>query len=366
LDDSVTRIVALEEEVHGFFLSAIDPEDDAFTLSFQGCAKNIGKIELCANALCSSMVTLDCSIIYNPASPVTTLLSGVTVGEKINGQTAPLQGFFTSGPVATFHDGEEYNTVYFVLADGVSAFPATQAKVIFDVKILNIAPKLFIQTEDRSEYSISPAVGTDFILDVTVEDPDFSESEFFIMTVKGTLDNTKTPTSGFAAEIMQAAMSNECNGFATATAFEYSCSLPAVSQFLRSVKVLAPITLGPDQGKVEIKITANDNGYVGQCDVNYVTNAVCELTDELSITLQYTPAGDNSVVTVASSAAAAGVAGAAAIAAVALFRRLNKKAEESYQPWDSNEDDDATAVNPLYQESGSKGQNALYEAKSDL
>jgi hypothetical protein len=347
-------------------LEAIDPEDNAFTLSFQGCAKNMGTIELCANSLCESTVTLDCSVIYNAANPTTTLLSGVAVGEKINGLTAPIQGFFTSGPLDASDDGKDYNIVYFVLADGVSSFAATQAKVNFDVKVLNNAPKLFIQSEDRSEYQISPAVGTDFILDVTVEDVDFAQSEFFTMTVSGVLDNAATPTSVFAEVEMREAMAADCAGSATATAFEYTCSLPAVAQFLRSVKVVAPLTLGAGQGFVGVKITANDNGFVGQCDVPYVTNDICELKDELTISINYTPAGDNSIVTVASSAAAAGVAGAAAIAAVALFRRLNRKAEESYQPWDSNEDDDATAVNPLYQESGSKGQNALYEAKSDL
>jgi len=319
--------------------------------------------------LCETTVTLDCSIEYNAATPTTVLLSGVAVGEKINGQTAPIQGYFTSGPVATFAAGQNYNTAYFVLADGVSTFVPTKAAVVFDVKILNIAPKLFIQSEDRETYEISPAVGIDFLVDVTVEDVDFAESDFYFMTVKGTVDNSLTPAARFAAKEMRDAVPSTENGCSVTvedTVFEYTCNLVSVQVFLRSVKVVAPVQVKDGEGLVKVKISANDNGYVGQCDVPYVTNALCPLEDEINININYMASSDNSVVTVASSAAAAGVAGAAAIAAVALFRRFNKKAEESYQPWDSNEDDDATAVNPLYQESGSKGQNALYEAKSDL
>jgi len=205
-------------------------------------------------------------------------------------------------------------------------------------------------------------------MNLAVADPDFSQSEFYIMTVSGTLDNSKTPTARFDVNGMTAAIvdcADAATTSVTETSFTFSCTKSAVDTFFRSVTVLAPQVLGKGEGFVGVKIMANDNGYSGQCDVPYVTNAICILSDELDVSISYIAAADNSVVTVASSAAAAGCAGAAAIAAVALFRKLNKKAEESYQPWDSNEDDDATAVNPLYQESGSKGQNALYEAKHD-
>ena len=48
-----------------------------------------------------------------------------------------------------------------------------------------------------------------------------------------------------------------------------------------------------------------------------------------------------------------------------LFRKFNKKAEDSYQPWD-NESEENTVNNPLYESGGTKGENPLFEAKSTL
>jgi len=337
-------------------LSAIDPEDDAFTIKFQGCATPLGTIELCANTLCESFVTLDCSMPFNAAG----VAINVAAGEKVNGQTAPIQGYFTSGPVATFAEGQEYNTIHLLFSDSVSAFAATQARVIFDVKILNIAPQLFVKDEDVETSDAQPALGEIYNLAVSVFDQDFVDSDFYVMTVEGSLDAGTTQGAEF--DVAHFVTSGCPEAVVTATMFKFTCTYAPVQEFMRSIAVLPPL----NAGEVVVKISANDNGFVGQCNVPYVTNAPCPLTDNVAVTITYQAVAENSNVTTISASAAAGVAGAAAIAAVALFRKFNNRAKDSYQPWDAQEDDDATAVNPLYVGSGMNGDSLIYEAKTDL
>lgn len=45
-----------------------------------------------------------------------------------------------------------------------------------------------------------------------------------------------------------------------------------------------------------------------------------------------------------------------------LFRKLNSKAEEGYQPWELDDEDEGITTNPLYQSSGASGTNPLFEA----
>jgi len=186
------------------------------------------------------------------------------------------------------------------------------------------------------------------------------------MTVDVTLDNSNTP-----ATVLNVARLNElAAGYTTCqdglvvttTAVHITCGIDNVNELLFAISLNGPQQLAQGQGQVVLKVHVNDNGFVGQCDVPYVTNAPCPLSADVTVTVQFSSVPDNSLVTVASSSAAAGVAGAAAIAAVALFRKFNKKAEDNYQPWDDETNSDETTVNPLYQESGSKGENPLFEA----
>jgi len=364
LDDEITRIVALEQQKHQFFLSAIDPEGDAFTIKFLGCAKDQGVIELCNNHLCEQTTTIDCSQVY-PVAPIA--LPNVQAGELVDGLVAPIQGFFTSGPVENFAEGQEYNTVYFSFDDGTSTFDPSEAKVIFDVKIVNVAPVLFIQDQDTNEYSVTLDLGAPFNPAIQIFDPDFDEFSFYQMTVEVTLDNTNVPSAHLNVMAINSRIV-QCteNAEVSETRLLYTCQLSAVNDVLSVLEIIPPLAL-LDNNDIVLKVRANDNGNSGQCpELNFVSAQICPLEDNLVVNIGFQNVQDTSAVTVASSAAAAGVAGAAAIGAVALFRRFNKKAEESYATWDDNVNDDSTAVNPLYEESGSKGVNPLFEAKTDL
>jgi hypothetical protein len=374
LDQEVTHIVALEQQKQQFFLSAVDPEGDAFVIAYQGCVQNQGVIELCANVACLTTVAIDCSNVYNPLAPVSYPITGVAAGEQVDGLTAPIQGFFTSGPVATFAQGNAYNTIYFTFADtpaSTSTFPATVAEVIFDVKVVNNAPVLTIQQQQTDTYSTTSAVDVVFTPAYFVQDADFVGEAFYVMTLDVTFDNTQASNASLNVADLQPLMAtyDTCQDglIVTSTQIHITCGIDSINEVLAKVAVVAPYTLlSNENGLVVLKATVNDNGFVGQCDVPYITNAPCPLTSTVSANIQYVVNPKVSMTTVATSSAAAGVAGAAAIAAVALFRKFNQKAEESYHPWDNDVNDDSTAVNPLYQASGNSGENPLFEAKGDL
>jgi hypothetical protein len=375
LDDTTQTVYALAQQKQQFFLNAIDPEGDAFTVSFSGCAKNQGVIELCKDSDCTSTHVLDCSVIYDATNPTTVALTDVQTGVTTSdGLTLPIQGFFTSGPVATSDEGNLYNTIYLSFADnnGVSTFPATQAEVIFDVMVLNNPPVLTVMGQDVPSYSASVSAAETYTPTIQVSDPDFVGESFFVMTVDVTLDNSNTPSVTLNKDRLSSLAANydTCQDglVVSETQITITCGIDNVNELLFAIVLNAPEQLAQGQGLVTLKVHADDNGYSGQCPTATPgsSTATCHLTADTTVSVTFTPIADNSLVTVASSSAAAGVAGAAAIAAVALFRKFNKKAEDNYQPWDDDTNSDETTVNPLYQESGSKGENPLFEAANPL
>jgi len=362
LEEAVKEVDALEQQKKSFFLEAVDPEGDAFSVEFHGCSKNQGVIELCTDKDCGNTITLDCSMTY-PATPVVLQNAIITLDSGATG----FLGFFTSGPVENFAEGYQYNTIYLALKDSVSAFPATNAQVIFNVKIINNAPKLTINGDDVEEISFQVDISRPFRPEIVVYDVDFGDREEPVMTVTLTLDAPNTPALFFPVEIFnQATAPCPDSREVTENKVVFTCNIRAVNAFLAQFQLQPPAIIDSDDAAV-LTITANDNGFSGQCpETTGVVAQSCPMEDTVVMKLTFATIQDTSSVVVASSAAAAGVAGAAAIAAVALFRKFNKKAEDSYAPWDGQDNDDSTAVNPLYQESGSKGVNALYEAKNEL
>jgi hypothetical protein len=363
--DTTLTVNAVEQKKTAFAFTAVDPENDPFSLGFMGCTSNRGLIEFCTNSACEAFVTIDCAAnVYPLAAPIA--LTDIATNEYVNGVLQPITGFFTSEDIEEVRF-DKYNSIHFILDDGVSTFEPSNADVIFNVVVINTAPILFVSEENIDTYELTLLPGEGILLPLRAFDAEVSLDESYHMTVRLALDNTDAPNAKFDLAALQASGCSDVTQTLEETFLEYTCTQDATNTFLGSINVIAPAN-GPQvlEGSVNIKLELSDNGVYGQCDVNHINNDACILTDKVEMVFHWTALPNNNNVAVASGAAAAGVAGAAAVAAVALFRRLNKKAEESYQPWDSNENDDATAVNPLYQESGSKGENPLFEAKSDL
>jgi len=367
---SLTTALLLEQVQLAFFLDVVDPENDAITTEFLGCSADQGVLSLCKTIDCAETITVDCSNIYNPDAPNAVTLD-VQAGVVTDNGVAPLQAFFTSGPIANTGEGTDYNIYYFRFSDsaGISPFPPSVFAVHVDVVVINNPPVISIQDDNRDSLSVTVNAADAYNGVLSIADSDFDNEDFYYMTFTATLDNSLVPAAKFDANLLK----NSVTGCADkliinddATSVEFTCQLPVVNLVLGQLSVVGPIVVTAPNNTVTITVVASDNGFVGQCNSDTVTNDLCVLTDTASIQITYVVFAGNSAITVASSAAAAGVAGAAAIAAVALFRKFNRKAEESYAPWDADEGDQSTAVNPLYEESGSKGENPIFEAKTNL
>jgi hypothetical protein len=279
LPDAVTRVAGLLDEEVAFSLEPVDPEGDAFAIYFKGCASNVGVIRLCKDSACAETITLDCSVLHDENT------------EAVELDVDPaLKGFFQVGWVDP-EEREAANTAYFVFDDGVSQQPALDTAVIFDVLTINTPPTLLVGLEHYDIYNCPPlAVGESFMPDITVSDDDFNY-DLYLMTIKGTLDNSQAPTAAFDVAAMSASLAS-CQDAATITAtyFEVTCTLPTVQGFLRAVNILA----AQAEGFVGLHVIANDNGHTGQCpEMLAFTSTPCPREDAVQVNMTYTtPGGD--------------------------------------------------------------------------
>jgi hypothetical protein len=276
LADTVTRVAGLLNDEVAFALAPVDPEGDTFAIYFKGCANSAGVIRLCKDSACAETLTLDCSVPHAENT------------EAVELDVDPsLKGYFQVGWIDP-QDREGLNTAYFVFDDGVSEQPALDTAVIFDVRRINRAPILFVKDEDHETSEAQPAVGVNYNVAVSVFDQDFLESDFYVMTIKGTLDNSETPTATFDVAGMSATVVGDCDAIITETYFEFSCPYAAVQEFMRAISIVGPQVLAEGEGFVGLLVTANDNGYVGQCpEMPAYTSTPCPREDAVQVNVHY-------------------------------------------------------------------------------
>jgi hypothetical protein len=281
LSGAPVHVVALAQAQQDFTLTPVDAEGDSFTVSFKGCAKPWGTIRL--KKTDGNLIDLDCTVIY-AAGNTPQLLSDVAL---------PIQGYFTSGPVDNSADGVAYNTLYLVLDDDASPLAPADTPVVFDVKIVNIAPVILIQGAGTNEFFTTRTADADFSPALVIIDQDFLDRDFYQMSVAITLDNTQVPGAVLNTAALQglaSSTSSSCTSapVITATQFSATCPLSAINTMINSLAVIGP-GVGGAGGSVQLSVTANDNGYAGQCDVPELSNAPCPLTDSTRIYIDFTP-----------------------------------------------------------------------------
>jgi len=123
-------------------------------------------------------------------------------------------------------------------------------------------------------------------------------------------------------------------------------------------------------------ISANDNGYSGQCPygpdglpipidrVLYDATSICSMTDKTQVSVSYVDPTQLKTIAIAGSGAAVLVVGL--IGAALAVRAFNKHAESAgYKPWDVFHESDAVLSNPLYEEAALGGASGIYEGKSN-
>jgi len=280
---------------------------------------------------------------------------------------------YIPGFIATSADGTDYNELYFQFNDrGASSFALQTFTLVFNVIKVNLPPVLTFNNQTGSLFAVTQTTGLPITPVLTVTDPDIG---FGFMTLNLTLTSSGNAATfdmsainkvaGLPASGSAGIASGSPNNTITNTQIIVTAQLSVCQALIAAIDVDAN-----NAAVASLIITANDNGFTGQCAADtmiiYTGANTCPLTANLTITMSWTSAVvQTNSVAIGASAGAAGFAGAAAIAAGLLFRKFNKKAEESYAPWDESGADMGAVSNPLYEQSGAQGVNPLFESKAE-
>jgi len=275
-----------------------------------------------------------------------------------SGSTYPI-GIFTSAALSDPAQGIDYEVLTFTFNDTQSSFPLTPFTVYYEVIKINNAPTIALGGVIADQHTASAQLNQSYTGVFDVEDTD---AEFGIETLTISLDNSKAPDSFIDTTNMagfQVVASSD-------TLVTFSGTLAQIQSIASAVTIAPPSQ--PSSGTVSavLTITVNDNGNTGQCPTDTtLTSSNCPLSTTTAVVISWVKPSDNRAAMIGGSAAAAGFAGLIAIAAGVLFKKMNSKASEGYQPWDDGSIDEAVAENPLYVGSGLSGENPLFESNTN-
>jgi len=146
---------------------------------------------------------------------------------------------------------------------------------------------------------------------------------------------------------------------------ELSLEVAQDSSLPASVKLQSALVIKRSQLAGE-KIKALVSGSISTPSEDLVSLTLLKISadheEDLNAVKREVNALDNEHSKSREAAAAVGSALSDVTHELALFRKFNKKAEESYEPWDDNTLDASVMSNPLYQGSGTSGTNPRYGA----
>lgn len=357
LGSADTTVVAKEQTPKLFTLDAIDPENNNFDAYLLSCDVARGTYEVCRDDDCTveNRQQLDCANI-----PADGLKLERFVG--VPSATGPYTLVFTSDAIESLAEGANYNQWVMQFRDGSQQDNSNYHSFFVNFRVISVnsPPVITVDGEVKEKHIMAQAVGKPWSAKLEATDSDLANGNMLIsMTLKGVVNHE-------GIELIVQGLS----GLESLIEKKSKYELVFKGRQEDVTAILSKITIAAGnnpklQSQAVLTIVANDLGNSGQCPTDDdVKVSVCELTTKTEIEITWAKAEDNSMVTIAASASAAGFAGVAAIAAVALFRKFNQQAEtDAYQPWDSTGNDEGVVNNPLYEQSGAQGSNALYEAR---
>jgi hypothetical protein len=361
---SVT-VTAYEQQQKLFSLDATDPDGDAFDAYVVSCGADKGTLQFCTTFDCSTVEEVDCSTLVEAAPGAT--------GTKIPVCTDAPEGIryvgvFQSDKLIEAGEGQSYNNIKLQFRDGNSGFVPRLFDVYFRVIKINHAPKIlhFVggQLADGSSFTDQRNITIDWTGKFMVEDDDVGLGH---LLANITLNNDFAVGSEFI--LSGAAQADSIKKYIVkmdAETIRWNGPLTALNVLVNAISVKAPQVPLESHSKAQVVLVVDDQGYNGQCpDATDFSAEPCPLQDTMTINIEWLVLKELNGITVAASASAAAFAGVAAVAAAVLFRKFNQKAEDSYEPWNIQEEDEGVISNPLYEQSGSQGVNPLFEGGND-
>lgn len=144
----------------------------------------------------------------------------------------------------------------------------------------------------------------------------------------------------------------------TETGITATAPIAAINQIMSSLSV--NIKNGGSKISFTVKIQVDDQGFSGACSQAQVTP--CSKYGTSTITIN--ASAGTPVVAIGLAAGAGGAAVAAAGAAAIAWRSLREPPTESYNPWEMDDSNEGTVLNPLFEGTGNSGSNAMFEGAS--
>lgn len=141
----------------------------------------------------------------------------------------------------------------------------------------------------------------------------------------------------------------------TSTGITATAPIAAIDQILSSLSV--NIKNGGSKLAFNVKISVDDQGFTGACSQAQVTPC----SKYGTATIVVSASAGTPVVAIGLAAGAGGAAVAAAGAAAIAWRALREPPTESYNPWEMDDNNEGTVMNPLFEGTGNSGTNPMFD-----
>jgi hypothetical protein len=366
-----TLITSVEKIPKEFLIDAYDPEGDPFDIVVVGCSTlQHGQFEVCMDNACTQSLrqTFTCDDIENSAS-----------GIKLNKRTQKRQllpspqgyiGIFTSFALGVPTDGLNYQSMTLTFPQPTdNGTPPGTGTINFNVIALNNAPVIDVNNNTNNMVTFTLVNGEKWQPAVSVSDIDIGNGDADIQV-------TFTPNDGSSLTFVDRSTNQVIQSTSiiatTANSVSFHGKLLTLNSLLSGF-IFTPKTA---DSTYTFTITANDNGYSGQCPfgadglpipidrVLYDATSICPMTAKTQVSVSYVDPTQLKTIAIAGSGAAVLVVGL--IGAALAVRAFNKHAESAgYKPWDVFHESDAVLSNPLYEEAALGGASGIYEGKSN-
>lgn len=141
----------------------------------------------------------------------------------------------------------------------------------------------------------------------------------------------------------------------TSTGITATAPIAAINQIMSSLSV--NVKNGGSKLAFNVKISVDDQGFTGACSQAQVTPC----SKYGTATIAVAASAGTPVVAIGLAAGAGGAAVAAAGAAAIAWRALREPPTESYNPWEMDDNNEGTVMNPLFEGTGNSGGNPMFE-----
>jgi hypothetical protein len=325
----VKKVEVFESDSLDFTVTSFDVEGDTYKMEILSCDDTKGRFFLRSGRTVP--------ILCKDAPMILTVVPTPDANGKIAWP-------FTFTPNPGENQPVPYNELRFQFPeDSTGTTPGPRDLYIVEVTVLprNSAPDVVLPSEgqvttDQQRVAVPVSI-TDIDVDAATTAYEFTATIELVGTAPSTVLLQNAPIT---------------------LPWTMTVDLPTLNQILTTMEVKFSQTRSDET--ITLRITANDNGAVGNCRDADGNLFPCSLSTSEELVVRFRT--NRGIVGTAVGAGSAIGAGAAAVLAALAYRRFRKR-EDKFQPWTFNQEDEGAFENPLYTSDAQK-ENPLYEFTS--